>query len=98
MKTYKSKLGKEFRISDFPKPADKEIIYLTPREFEWIKSSGVTAAEFDYIHGAKLEDHNAQIIPETQKSKPKELADLYCSTIIKKLKGGINDSEKPSSS
>lgn len=87
MKNYKSKSGKEFRIVDMSKPADGNIIYLTRAEYDWIKNQHFTGSEFDFIHKAKLEDHNYRIIPEIEVKESIKIAQKYSIEIIEKLKG-----------
>jgi hypothetical protein len=87
MKTYKSKSGKQFRIEDFPKPSTGDVIYITPAEFDFIKSSNMTPEEFDYIWHMRMRDYTFEIIPKSEKLNAKELAIKYATQIKEMLMG-----------
>lgn len=93
MKIYKSKNNKQFRIVDFPKPAENEVIYLTRKEYDWIKEQNFTGSEFDFIHQAKIEDHMCQIIPDCEIKENVNVSEKYSTEIINMLKGRINKND-----
>jgi hypothetical protein len=99
LKTYKSKSGKEFRISKFPKEKEGEIVYFTEDEFMWLKSNNVSPEEFNFIHNAKLLDFRFEIITKQEEEKKisnaKMLADKYATPIIERLKHGIEEEKEP---
>lgn len=87
MKTYESRSGKPFRIEDFPKPSTVDVIYITPAEFDFIKSSNMSPEEFDYIWLMRMRDYTFQIIPDSEKLSAKELAIKYATQIKEMLRG-----------
>lgn len=75
MKTYVSKNGFEFRIADYHRPRDGDVVYFTRKEFDFIKSLNVEPVEFDYIWRMRYFDHRSEIIVNNKNFNPKPIVD-----------------------
>jgi hypothetical protein len=93
MKTYKSKEGLQFRISQNPLPHDGEIVYFTSKEYEWIKQQGLSSDEFRVLWLMKKDDFRYNPIPESEIEKSSSIGIRYAQEIKKMLKGGLKDVE-----
>lgn len=87
-KTYKSKLGLEFRVVGFHRPADGSVVYFTENEYAWIKDQGLRPEEFKAIWCLKKDDYTYNPIPEVP-IEQKTLAQKYGDEIINDLKRNI---------
>ena len=87
MKTYKSKEGLQFRISEFPLPNEGEIVHFTKTEWEWIKSQNLSSDEFRVLWLMKREDYTYNPIPKSDIEKAKSIGVRYAEEIKEMLKG-----------
>ena len=85
-KIYRFK-GHQFRISEFPKPAEDSIPYFTSSEWTWIKTQNLGPEEFYWLCKQKLEDHIYDPVPEKDKTNAAKWAQQYGTAIINQLKG-----------
>lgn len=91
-KTYKSKLGKEFRIVNMTKPREGEVVFFTHEEWAWIKDQNLSSEEFDWLWKAKYEDHRHEIITKTVIAEKQKFAVEMCEKIKAMLRGNKSDS------
>lgn len=87
MKTYKSKEGLQFRISEFPLPGEGEIVYFTKTEWEWMKSQALSSDEFRVLWLMKKDDYTYNPIPKSDIEKANSIGIRYAEEIKEMLKG-----------
>lgn len=89
MKTYKSKEGLQFRISQNPLPCDGEIVYFTQAEYDWIKEQKLSSDEFRVLYLMKKDDFRYCPIPQEEIEKSEELGVKYAQQIKQMLMGKV---------
>ena len=93
MKTYTSKNGNSFRISEYPLPRDGETVHITSRIFDWLKSKKANADEFTLIWKLIYDDHTYDPIPDDEIKTSKELAAKWGPLCVQALRGKQDEPE-----
>jgi hypothetical protein len=87
VKTYKSKEGLQFRISQAPLPNDGEIVYFTQAEYDWIKEQKLSSDEFKVLWLFKKDDFRYCPIPTKEIEESCSVGVRYARQIKDMLKG-----------
>ena len=89
MKVYE-KFGKQFKIIQFSKPADGEIVYFRQDEYSWIQDQeklwtpSQREVYFLFLWNAKLNDPWYQLLPDAPEVN--SIANLYAEQIKEMLR------------